>query len=75
MVFGLLGVVWSATWYFYYRDTPEEHGSVNAAEFTDGGLNLFQFNAFHDISAFAFRAPSAPPANTPRIQGATGPGR
>jgi sugar phosphate permease len=32
MAFGLLGVVWSAVWYFYYRDTPEEHHSVNAAE-------------------------------------------
>ncbi len=32
MVFGLLGVLWSAVWYFYYRDTPEEHHGVNAAE-------------------------------------------
>ncbi len=32
MAFGLLGVIWSAVWYFYYRDTPEEHRSVNAAE-------------------------------------------
>ena len=30
--FGVLGVVWSAIWFFYYRDTPEEHKSVNAAE-------------------------------------------
>jgi sugar phosphate permease len=30
--FGVLGVVWSAVWFFYYRDTPEEHGGVNAAE-------------------------------------------
>jgi MFS family permease len=29
IVFGLLGALWSAAWYFYYRDTPEEHGSVN----------------------------------------------
>src|SRR5579862_9313941 len=32
LVFGLLGVLWSAVWYFYYRDTPEEHSGVNAAE-------------------------------------------
>ncbi len=30
--FGVLGVVWSAVWYFYYRDTPEEHAGVNEAE-------------------------------------------
>jgi len=30
--FGVLGVVWSAVWYFYYRDTPEEHSGVNQAE-------------------------------------------
>jgi len=31
-VFGLLGVFWAALWYWYYRDTPEEHSSVNEAE-------------------------------------------
>src|ERR1700726_1076196 len=30
LVFGVLGVLWSAVWFFYYRDTPEEHRSVNA---------------------------------------------
>jgi sugar phosphate permease len=30
--FGVLGVVWSAVWFFYYRDTPEEHTGVNQAE-------------------------------------------
>jgi MFS transporter, ACS family, glucarate transporter len=30
--FGVLGVVWSAVWFFYYRDTPEEHSGVNEAE-------------------------------------------
>jgi sugar phosphate permease len=30
--FGVLGVVWSAVWFFYYRDTPEEHAGVNVAE-------------------------------------------
>jgi sugar phosphate permease len=31
-VFGLVGVVWSAVWYLYYRNTPEEHKGVNQAE-------------------------------------------
>jgi sugar phosphate permease len=32
LVFGLLGVIWAVTWFAYYRDTPEEHRSVNPAE-------------------------------------------
>ena len=32
VVFGVLGVLWAAVWYFYYRDTPEEHSGVNKAE-------------------------------------------
>jgi sugar phosphate permease len=31
-IFALIGVAWSAAWFFYYRDTPEEHSGVNAAE-------------------------------------------
>lgn len=31
-VFGLLGLLWAAVWFWYYRDTPEEHSSVNKAE-------------------------------------------
>jgi MFS transporter, ACS family, glucarate transporter len=30
--FGVLGSVWAAVWFSYYRDTPEEHSGVNAAE-------------------------------------------
>jgi len=30
--FGCLGILWAAAWYWYYRDTPAEHRSVNAAE-------------------------------------------
>jgi sugar phosphate permease len=30
--FGVLGAVWAAVWFFYYRDTPEEHRGVNDAE-------------------------------------------
>ncbi len=32
VVFGSFGLVWAAAWYWYYRDTPTEHPSVNAAE-------------------------------------------
>lgn len=32
IAFGGLGLLWSAVWYFYYRDTPEEHSGVNAGE-------------------------------------------
>jgi sugar phosphate permease len=32
LVFGAAGLVWAAAWYWYYRDTPAEHSSVNAAE-------------------------------------------
>ena len=31
-MFAALGVTWAAVWYFYYRDTPEEHAGVNQAE-------------------------------------------
>ena len=31
-VFGSVGVVWALAWFFYYRDAPDEHAGVNAAE-------------------------------------------
>jgi sugar phosphate permease len=31
-VFGMLGVLWAAVWYWYYRDTPDEHPGVNEGE-------------------------------------------
>jgi sugar phosphate permease len=31
-VFGVVGLLWAAAWFFYYRDTPDEHHSVNKAE-------------------------------------------
>jgi sugar phosphate permease len=30
--FGSLGLVWSAVWFWYYRDNPAEHSGINAAE-------------------------------------------
>jgi MFS transporter, ACS family, glucarate transporter len=32
LLFGTLGLVWAVVWYWYYRDTPKEHASVNRAE-------------------------------------------
>jgi MFS family permease len=29
---GALGLIWAAVWFWYYRDTPDEHRSVNAGE-------------------------------------------
>jgi ACS family glucarate transporter-like MFS transporter len=34
VAFGAIGVVWAAVWYWWFRDRPEEHRSVNAAELT-----------------------------------------
>lgn len=32
LTFGCLGVGWALLWFFWYRDTPEEHKQVNAEE-------------------------------------------
>ena len=32
LIFGLLGFVWSAMWLRWFRDRPDEHAGVNAAE-------------------------------------------
>jgi MFS transporter, ACS family, glucarate transporter len=31
-IFGIFGIAWAAIWFAWYRDTPEQHASVNAAE-------------------------------------------
>jgi sugar phosphate permease len=31
-LFGIVGLLWAAVWYWYYRDTPAEHVGVNDAE-------------------------------------------
>jgi MFS transporter, ACS family, glucarate transporter len=31
-IFAVLGLLWAAVWYSFYRDTPAEHRMVNAAE-------------------------------------------
>jgi sugar phosphate permease len=30
--FGMLGLIWAAVWFWYYRDTPNEHASVGDQE-------------------------------------------
>jgi sugar phosphate permease len=32
LLFALLGVGWALLWFWYYRDTPRQHASVNEAE-------------------------------------------
>jgi len=32
LVFGAFGVIWALLWFFWYRNSPGEHGSVTAAE-------------------------------------------
>jgi sugar phosphate permease len=31
-LFGLIGIVWAAIWFWYYRDVPSEHSGVNTGE-------------------------------------------
>jgi MFS transporter, ACS family, glucarate transporter len=31
-IFAVIGLLWAAVWYWFYRDSPTEHKSVNAAE-------------------------------------------
>jgi len=31
-LFGAVGIVWAVVWFWYYRDVPAEHASVNAGE-------------------------------------------
>jgi sugar phosphate permease len=30
--FGLMGILWAAAWYYWYRNTPQEHAGLNQAE-------------------------------------------
>jgi ACS family glucarate transporter-like MFS transporter/ACS family D-galactonate transporter-like MFS transporter len=53
VVFALPGVVWAVCFYVWFRDRPEEHNSVDAAE-----LNLIRADAVAD-------APSKEPLHTP----------
>jgi len=43
-VLGLLGVFWSAAWYWWYRDTPAEKPKVTAAEKEQIGARSFESN-------------------------------
>lgn len=47
---GLVGIVWGASWWFWFRDRPEEHRGTNAAEvkLIDDGIRAQQVS-FTDI--------------------------
>ena len=32
LIFGAVGLAWAIAWFWYYRDTPDEHSGVNTAE-------------------------------------------
>lgn len=32
LIFGMVGCLWAAAWYWWFRDEPRDHASVNAAE-------------------------------------------
>lgn len=32
LVFGAVGIIWAAAWYWWFRDEPRDHASVSAAE-------------------------------------------
>ena len=52
-LFGLLGLAWAATWYWYYRDRPADHRSVNADELAvihQPESAAFEFRAFRALA-------------------------
>ncbi|WP_375419584.1 MFS transporter [uncultured Sphingomonas sp.] len=32
LIFAVLGLIWGAVWFWYYRDSPQQHASTNDAE-------------------------------------------
>ncbi len=54
VIFGLVGFVWAASWYWWFRDDPSEHSSVNAEELhhIQGGRMIEAPHAMH-LSEFA----------------------
>jgi MFS transporter, ACS family, glucarate transporter len=49
-IFGLIGVIWALYWFWYYRDRPEQHRSVNEAELA----------VIHEVDSSSIHAPKAP---------------
>ncbi|MSO72388.1 MAG: MFS transporter [Rhodospirillaceae bacterium] len=47
IAFALLGLIWAAIWFWYYRDDPSEHASVNDAEreLIEGSLGRVKVSA------------------------------
>ena len=42
LIFAVIGLIWAAFWWVWYRNTPREHKSVNAAEIAliDAGIGV-----------------------------------
>ncbi|MFN0172656.1 MAG: MFS transporter [Bryobacteraceae bacterium] len=55
LVFGCLGFVWAGFWYWWFRDDPSEHKSVNAAE-RDLVLRGRALHAHHTLDWASFVA-------------------
>ena len=60
-VFGFLGIIWAAVWFWYYRDTPSEHSGTNDAERTliEGALQGKRSGTSRDVPwAILLRQPA-----------------
>ncbi len=43
LLFGIVGILWSVVWFFWYRDRPKDHAGVSASELkwiNDGKIGL-----------------------------------
>lgn len=56
LLFGALGYVWGAAWYWYYRDRPEDHRKVNRGE-----LGIIRGSASATARESENAGPDAPP--------------
>jgi MFS family permease len=56
-IFGALGVVWAAAWYFWFRDSPAEKRGVSAAELAETAGNRAETH-----HAFPWRAAFSSPS-------------
>ncbi|MCX6899201.1 MAG: MFS transporter [Verrucomicrobia bacterium] len=52
VLFGLVGVVWAAAWYRWFRNDPSEHGQVNAAELEKIASEREPSNGHHEGWAY-----------------------
>jgi MFS family permease len=52
VLFGLVGLVWAAVWYRWFRNDPSEHGEVNAAELAKIASEREPSNGHHEGWAY-----------------------